>query len=125
MRKHGLSASDVDPANGLRQRRPLMRHVSRLAADEVTPENIARVSCVSGLDQEPGKMRAADEPRAGDELHRTVVGTGYPGRGELFSHALGAKRTAVADGLQTVLQRDAVRIDAERHDVQGDIAPAH
>ena len=125
MREYRLAACRVYPSDCLRERCPLMRHVARFATDQVAPKAIPGVASMSGLDQKPGKMGAADEARAGAEPHRAGVRIGDAGRAKLFTHALRAMRAAGPYGLETLAQGGAVGVDAERHDVQRDVTPAY
>jgi len=125
VREDRLATGGVYPSDCVRERCPLMRHVARFTANQVAPKNIPGVARMSGLDQEPGKMGAADEPGAGAEFHRAGVCAGDARHGKLFTHALRAMSAAGPYALESLAQDDTVGVDAKRYDVQGDVTPAN
>ena len=80
---------------------------------------------MAGLDQKAREMRPADQPLAGHELERALIGARNPGFGQRLADASRALQPTGADRCEAVAQGGTLRVDAQRQDVQGDFAPAH
>src|ERR1700737_1300250 len=66
----GDAAGTENPGNRLLQCRPAMRHIARLAVDEILLEHIADISADTQLDDVTGKMRGRDKIRIPAEFER-------------------------------------------------------
>ena len=73
VRDDRLPAGRMDPADGLRQRRPFVRDVAGLAGRQVAGEDILHFACVAGFDEIAREMRPRDEPLARHVAHGAFV----------------------------------------------------
>jgi len=125
MRDDGNAAAAVDPAHGIAQARPLMRHEGRLACAKETSECGVHIPDCPLLYQEAREMRAAYHLRIGGKSLRAFEAAGntqFVERGGHFPRTLDAP--AARRG-KPGLQYAVGGIDAEADDVYGLAAPGH
>jgi hypothetical protein len=117
VREHRDAAGAVDPADRLRQRRPLVLDVAGLARHEVVAEHVLHVARVPGFHEVTREMRARHELLARHVLHRAFVRARDARGGERGADALRAPGASDADGLEPGGKRAVVRVDVERDHV--------
>ena len=79
-----------------------MLDMAGLAPHQVTLEHVAHFPHVAGIDQEAREVRPADQPLAGHEFARTLVGVGNSRLGERLADAPRALRATGADRRQAI-----------------------
>src|SRR5450759_2011466 len=125
MRKHGGSSAAVDPAYRSIQRRPLVRHIARLATAEEALERGLDVLHYALHDEKTREMRAPYQLRVGGKLVRTVAAAGDAERLKRGNHTLGTISTSATRRRQPGLQYRIGWIDAKADNMNGLAVPGN
>jgi hypothetical protein len=123
VRNHGAAAARADPRHRVGEPGPLVRHIGRLAGDEIAVEYRFHVAGHAAFDQEAREMRAPHEVRIGGIGVGPFQGARHAQRVELRRDPLRAPRATRAHVRQAAGKRVAAGIHAQPDDVDRDAAP--
>ena len=116
----GDAAGLADPAHGVAQARPAVRHEAGVAFGQVAPEHGMGVGADAALDEEAGEVRSRDELGVADVALCPFVGARDADLRQPFGHLARALAAAAARGRQAGIQGLVVGVEAQAHDVHGD-----
>jgi len=116
---HGHAPGLGDPAHGIAQARPAVRHVAGLAFGEIAAKDFACFAGKAALDDVARKVRARDEFQVAGVLQRTFQRTVDAHAGQAVRHLLCALHSTGAHARQPRMQARRGFIDAEAENVHG------
>ena len=125
MRQHRRAPGAPNPAQGIGQRRPALRHEAGLALHQPVVEHLALAAADTLRHQIAAEVTAGDETGIGRKTQRAFIGAGHAVPFQRGGDLGGAHAAAVTVGGQAGLQRSVGRVDAQADDVDGVTCPGN